>query len=88
MAVLGVIGIYVITLILFVVVTKADGVVIKTVALVLWLALILWIVIGKPAFWEGHRVLKIIGEIPCSLMLIVLLSKFMHKDDKKNEKGN
>lgn len=85
MAVLGIIGIYVAILILFSIVIKADDTVTKIIALALWVAVILWLVIGKPAFWEGHKALKIIGEILCALVVIGMLPKDKKEDDEKKD---
>lgn len=87
MAVLGIIGIFVVILILFSIAIKADDATTKIIALVLWVAVILWLVIGKPAFWEGHKALKIIGEILCALVVIGMLPKDKKEDDEnKDEK--
>lgn len=72
MAVLGIIGIFVVILILFSIVIKADDTETKIISLALWVAVILWLVIGKPAFWEGHKALKIIGEILCAKYYLLL----------------
>lgn len=85
MAVLGIIGIYVVILILFSIVIKADDTVTKIIALALWVAVILWLVIGKPAFWEGHKALKIIGEILCTLVVIGMSPKDKKEDDEKKD---
>lgn len=85
MAVLGIIGIFVVILILFSIAIKADDTVTKIIALVLWVAVILWLVIGKPAFWEGHKALKIIGEILCALVVIGMLPKDKKEDDEKKD---
>lgn len=85
MAVLGIIGIFVVILILFSIAIKADDATTKIIALVLWVAVILWLVIGKPAFWEGHKALKIIGEILCALVVIGMLLKDKKEDDEKKD---
>lgn len=85
MAVLGIIGIFVVILILFSIAIKADDTVTKIIALVLWVAVILWLVIGKPAFWEGHKALKVVGEIICGLVAIGMLPKGKKEDDEKKD---
>lgn len=85
MAVLGIIGIFVVILILLSIVIKADDTVTKIIALVLWIAVILWLDIGKPAFWEGHKALKIIGRILYTLVVIGMLPKDKKEDDEKKD---
>ncbi|MCQ2118638.1 MAG: hypothetical protein MJY84_01810 [Bacteroidales bacterium] len=84
MAVLGIIDIYIIFLVLLYIVIKADDALTRIITLVLWVALILWLVIGKPAFWEGHKALKVVGEILCLLVGIGMLPKDK-KDDEENK---
>lgn len=85
MAVLGIIGVYIVILILFSIVVEADDAVNKIIALVLWVAVILWLVIGKPAFWEGHKALKVVGEILCALVAIGMISKDKKEDEEKKD---
>ncbi len=85
MAVPGIIGIFVVILILFSIAIKANDAVTQIIAILLWVALVLWLVIGKPAFWEGHKALKIIGEILCALVVIGMLPKDKKEDDEKKD---
>ena len=85
MAVLGIIGIFVVILILFAIAFSANNDGTQIIAILLWVALVLWLVIGKPAFWEGHKALKIIGEILCALIAIGMLPKDKKEDDEKKD---
>lgn len=85
MAVLGIIGIYIIIILLFAISIKADDAATKIIAFVLVVAVILWLVIGKPAFWEGHKALKVAGEVISGLVVIMCLGDKKEDDGKDEE---
>lgn len=85
MAVLGIIGIFVVILILFAIAFSANNCATQIIAILLWVALVLWLLIGKPAFWEGHIALKVVCDILCALVVIGMLPKDKKEDDEKKD---
>ena len=57
----------------------------QIIAILLWVALVLWLLIGKPAFWEGHIALKVVCDILCALVVIGMLPKDKKEDDEKKD---